>query len=114
MYINNDLNSKDDPSNIIAPYWDDLKPFTDTTKIYAWLDPNSSSRRYIIRWDKIGHFNIEDDPREEVDLADDNPEQVRRMMPLLIKGCEGNLANGTPQAHFAFYGDVDFDYRCYS
>ncbi|MBD3183810.1 sulfatase-like hydrolase/transferase [Candidatus Poribacteria bacterium] len=27
-----------------------------------------------------------------------------------IKGCEGNLGNGTAQTHFAFYGNLDFDY----
>jgi len=57
--INLDPNNTVYPDNIIAPYWDDLQPYTDPnkTKIYAWLDANSSPRRYIIQWDSIGHYD---------------------------------------------------------
>ena len=52
--INNDLNSRSSPLDILAPFWDDLKPGSGG-KIYAWLDSNSP-RRYIIRWDSVGRW----------------------------------------------------------
>ena len=48
-------------------------------------------------------YYLPDDYREERDLAADQPDKLHELRALLLKECDGNLANGTPQAHFAFY-----------
>ncbi|MDD3334967.1 MAG: sulfatase-like hydrolase/transferase [Eubacteriales bacterium] len=53
-------------------------------------------------------YYLPDDYREERDLSAQQPQLVRRLLSALVKECDGNLINGTPQAHFAFYG---YDYR---
>ena len=49
-------------------------------------------------------FNIQEDYREEKNVAHKYPEKVDELRQKLIKECDGNLINGTPQMHFAFYG----------
>jgi arylsulfatase A-like enzyme len=49
-------------------------------------------------------FHVKDDYREDHNVADQHPEKVEELRRLLVKECDGNLLNGTPQAHFAFYG----------
>ena len=51
-------------------------------------------------------YHIKEDYREDHNLARQYPEKVRELRRILIKECDGNLMNGTPQAHFAFYGEV--------
>lgn len=48
-------------------------------------------------------YYLPDDIQEQNDLADAYPEKVNALRGLLLKACDGNLAFGTPQAHFAFY-----------
>jgi arylsulfatase A-like enzyme len=48
-------------------------------------------------------YYLPDDYREANDLADEEPDKLHELRALLLKACDGNLANGTPQAHFAFY-----------
>jgi arylsulfatase A-like enzyme len=49
-------------------------------------------------------FHVKDDYREDHNVTDQHPEKVGELLRLLVKECDGNLLNGTPQAHFAFYG----------
>lgn len=98
---------------VISPDGWKLRSVFDRSKCYDYTQ-FGLFKGYITDNVRLQLFNIQDDPREEVDLINDNPDQVRRMVPLLVKGCEGNLVNGTPQAHFAFYGDVGFNYRLWS
>jgi arylsulfatase A-like enzyme len=55
-------------------------------------------------------YNILDDYREERNLAQDHPEIVEHLVSILLKECNGNLVNGTPQAHFTYYSSASFDY----
>lgn len=48
-------------------------------------------------------YYLPDDYGEEHDLAAEQPERLHQLRAWLLKECDGNLANGTPQAHFAFY-----------
>lgn len=98
---------------VITPDGWKLRAVFDRSKCYDYTQ-FGLFRGHITDNVRLQLFNMEMDIREETDVANENPDQVKKMLPLLMKGCEGNLANGTPQAHFAFYGDVDFDYRCYS
>jgi arylsulfatase A-like enzyme len=50
-------------------------------------------------------YRISDDYREENNIAAQHPDIVVRLRKQLIQACDGNLLNGTPQAHFAFYGE---------
>ncbi|MCZ8511713.1 sulfatase-like hydrolase/transferase [Paenibacillus filicis] len=49
-------------------------------------------------------YQITTDYREEQNVAAHYPYKVSELRQKLIKECDGNLLNGTPQAHFAFYG----------
>ena len=55
-------------------------------------------------------FNVLDDTYEVNDLSDQYPEKVNRLRTILHKECGGNLAHGTPQMHFAFYGNEYFQF----
>jgi len=48
-------------------------------------------------------YRLTDDYREERDLAAEHPEKLTELRGKLLQSCDGNLANGTPEAHFAFY-----------
>gem|GEM_PF-3003372 len=49
---NNNLQSITQPLKVIAPFWDDLNP-EPGGGVYAWLDEESSPRRFIIEWHEI-------------------------------------------------------------
>lgn len=49
-------------------------------------------------------YHLREDYREERDVAKQYPEKVKELRRKLIEECDGSLLNGTPQAHFAFYG----------
>ena len=48
-------------------------------------------------------YSLPDDPREERDLADQRPDKLRELAARLLKACDGNFLNGTPQMHFAAF-----------
>lgn len=48
-------------------------------------------------------YHLPTDRREEHDLAAAHPEIVHRLTGLLLRECDGNFVNATPQAHFAPY-----------
>jgi arylsulfatase A-like enzyme len=48
-------------------------------------------------------YNLREDPAEKVDLSAAHPERVKGLLGKLLKECDGNLVNGMPEAHFAFY-----------
>jgi hypothetical protein len=53
---NDDLQSMAPPFNMIAPFWDDLNP-EDGGEVYAWLDDQSSPRRFIVQWNSICSYD---------------------------------------------------------
>ena len=48
-------------------------------------------------------YYLPDDPREERDLAGQRPDKLRELAARLLKACDGNFLNGTPQMHFAAF-----------
>jgi arylsulfatase A-like enzyme len=48
-------------------------------------------------------YNLNEDPAEKDDLCKQEPKMVRKLLGYLLKECDGNLVNGMPEAHFAFY-----------
>ncbi|MEW6381873.1 MAG: Ig-like domain-containing protein [bacterium] len=49
---NNALQTMVQPLIVIAPFWDDLNPEAGG-EVYAWLDEESSPRRFIIQWNEM-------------------------------------------------------------
>ena len=47
-------------------------------------------------------YHLPTDEREETNLYEAQPERAAKLLRLLLKECDGNLQNGTTQAHFAF------------
>ncbi len=54
FYSNNNLAFLNYPLDIIAPYWDDLTP-APNGKIYAWVDEEGDSKRFIVQWNSMEH-----------------------------------------------------------
>ncbi|BCG58250.1 sulfatase-like hydrolase/transferase [Paenibacillus sp. URB8-2] len=52
-------------------------------------------------------YHIKEDYREDNNVAEQYPQKVLELRQKLVKECDGNLLNGTPQAHFAFYGNYE-------
>jgi arylsulfatase A-like enzyme len=50
-------------------------------------------------------YNIKEDYSEEHEVSAEYPEVFEKLISLLLKECDGNVGNGTPQWHFAFYSD---------
>lgn len=48
-------------------------------------------------------YYLPTDRREECDLAEKHPEKVHELTGILLRECDGNFVNATPQAHFAPY-----------
>jgi arylsulfatase A-like enzyme len=48
-------------------------------------------------------YYLVDDEMEKNDLAEEHPEKVDSLLAKLLKECDGNFYNGTPNAHFARY-----------
>lgn len=55
-------------------------------------------------------YNLADDPREQHDLADEQPQLAARLAATLLRECDGNYMHGTPHAHFAFYAEPTEDF----
>lgn len=56
-------------------------------------------------------FDTKNDSYENNNLADKYPDKVNELRTKLTKECGGNLAHGTPQMHFAFYGNDWFEFN---
>lgn len=48
-------------------------------------------------------YDLNEDPAEKKDVSSQYPERVEQLIKQLLKECDGNLVNGIPEAHFAFY-----------
>lgn len=48
-------------------------------------------------------YHILEDEAETNNLADHYPEKVQELMWILLKECDGNFYNGTPNAHHVKY-----------
>ncbi len=48
-------------------------------------------------------YNLNEDPTEKKDLSCTEPKRLKDLVGRLLKECDGNIVNGTPEAHFAFY-----------
>jgi len=48
-------------------------------------------------------YHLPTDRREERDRAKEHPEMVHQLTGILLRECDGNFVNATPQAHFAPY-----------
>ena len=55
--------------------------------------------RYLPGLRKFQLFYLPDDYREENNLCDDNPEQLKKIGTMLLKACDGNMYNGTWENH---------------
>ncbi len=104
----------------------------DTIPFASFMGPSIVSKdglklRIVVDWEKYRYsqfggsnklkeaftyqlFNVLDDTYEVNDLSDQYPEKVNRLRTILHKECGGNLAHGTPQMHFAFYGNEYFQF----
>ncbi len=83
-------------------------------KLRAYITDNYKFGQFGAFWDELGDkvifelYNINEDYREENNIAEQYPEKAKELQSLLLKECDGNVSNGTTQAHFVFYG---YDYR---
>jgi arylsulfatase A-like enzyme len=77
--------------------------------VYAsWLGPalvtaDNWKLRYINSEDSFQLYDLNQDYREENDVAATHPEIVARLKTWLLNACDGNYQHGTPGAHFAAY-----------
>ena len=73
----------------------------------ALVTPDGWKLRYINSTDSFQLYQLTDDYREENDLAADHPDIVAKLSGWMLDACDGNYGNGTPQAHFAAYPDMN-------
>ena len=77
--------------------------------VYAsWLGPalvtaDNWKIRYIDSEDSFQLYNLNQDYREENDIAATHPEIVGRLSAQLLTACDGDYQHGTPGAHLAAY-----------
>lgn len=77
--------------------------------IYAsWQGPalvtqDNWKLRYVNSEDSFQLYDLNQDYREENDLAEENPEIVEQLKALMLDACDGDYQHGTPQAHLAAY-----------
>jgi len=48
-------------------------------------------------------YNLKEDPREEKNVGSEYPDVMKDLQRRLLRECDGNLFNGMPEAHFAFF-----------
>jgi arylsulfatase A-like enzyme len=77
----------------------------------ALVTPEGWKLRHVALNDTFQLYNLNDDPREDNDLAAEHPERVRALAARLIAACDGDLANGNILNHrveFSNKAMVDF------
>lgn len=57
--------------------------------------------RYLNTVERFQLYDLANDYAETANLAADRPDQLRQLAKRLVRACDGNLYNGTPQAHLA-------------
>ena len=89
------------PSLVSVDGWK-LRTFVRRDKIVDFsmfgTDLDSISDAFVLQL-----YDLNSDPAEKEDVSADHPEKVRDLLGRLLNECDGNLVNGLPEAHFAFY-----------
>ena len=80
------------------PSW---RPKTNLNTIFSY-PPCGDLNNNLDAYAATRLYYLPDDYREEKDLSTEHPDILHQLRGRLLRECDGNLANGTPNLHFAF------------